>query len=355
MGLLQYLNEGRKELASYAPGGQPYDARNPSSPVYSEPKQYGGLTFTETRGGSFVPNPEQPAQANDGGSAPAYSAPAPDPYAKYGGRAAYDQQVAAFGAQKQNIYGSADDAARATGDQLRSGILDFAQQLGQGQRAIDSKAAKNELAKIQGSNSILASVGRGIKSSGVLLANRNAGNSSAAGALANAYGEQGRRQMATVGNQYALGNEDINLDQTNLDESRNAYVGRKYGESKTQAVNNIVLNARNQFAALDAAMANASLPDRIAIEQEKENVRSKVLGQLQQYDQLLQTEAGKVQATSADQRREEAQRLAQAGTNLGADAFNFTTETPTQLQGTGPFSSELPVFTYARGNKRQLA
>lgn len=278
-----------------------------------------------------------------GASSGGYSAPRVDPNAAL---------RAGFASQKQNIYGSANDAAAQTGGQLKSGILDFVQQLSQGQRGIDSQAAKNELAKLQGTKGILASVGRGIKSSGVMLANKNAGNSSAASALANAYGDQGRRQLASVGNQYALGNEDVNLAQTNLDDQRNTYVNRKYGDSKNQAVNSIVMDARDKFAQLDAAMTNASVPDRIAIEQEKENVRSQVLGQLQQYDQLLQSETGKIHASSQDQRREEAQRLSQAGTDLGANSFQYTDQVPTQFQQTGPFASDLPLFTFNRGNKQ---
>lgn len=329
------------------PGTQSYDAPNAGAYPYGDPG-------ADPLG--YVLGAQSPiGGANQAGGAPATSGGsgsyAPDPYAQYGGQAAYNQLRAGFDSQKQNIYGGATDAANATGDQLRGNILDFVQQLSQGQRGIDSKAAKNELAKLQGTNGILASVGRGIKSSGVLLANRNAGSSSASGALANAYGEQGRRQLSSVGNQYALGNEDIKLDQTNLDESRNAYVGRKYGETKNQAVNNIVMQARDKFAQLDAAMANASLPDRIAIDQERENVRSQVLGQLQQYDQLLQSETGKIHATSQDQRREEAQRLATAGTDLGSDAFQYTTEAPTQFQN-GPFASDLPLFSL---NKRKFA
>lgn len=351
-----YAAEGVHEAASHLPGGTPYDVRNPNSPYYGEAKSIdtGGRAVTPSEVGyQNIGTPQGAPQAPQGGANQGgYSAP--DPYAQYGGEANYNSLRAGFDAQKNNIYGSATDAANGTGGQLRSNILDFVQGLQQGQRGIDSKASKNELAKIQGTNGILASVGRGIKSSGVMLANRNAGTSSAAGALAAAYGDQGRRQLASVGNQYALGNEDIKLDQTNLDEQRNTYVGRKYGESKTQAVNNIVLEARNQFAQLDAAMANASLPDRIAIEQEKEKVRTQVLGQLQQYDQLLQSETGKVHATSQDQRREEAQRLATAGTDLGADAFQYTTETPTQFQNTGPFASDLPLFSTNR-SKRQFA
>lgn len=275
-----------------------------------------------------------------------------DPYALWGGQAAYNSLVDTFNKQKGNIYGTARDAAANTGIGLRGSILDFLDSMRTGQQAIDSKASRNELAKMQGVQGVNAMVGRGIKSGGVQLANRNAGDSSAAQALATAYGDIGRQQLGDVGNQYEMGNEDIKLQQQTLDTQR-ASGARKIGDSKAQAINNIVAEARDKFAALDADAAGKSLPQRIAIDQEKEAVRREVLGMLQQYDQQLQSGLEGIKATDADTRRAEAQRLRAAGTSLGKDAFDFTTETPIELQGTGPFASELPLFSL-RKNRQQV-
>lgn len=275
--------------------------------------------------------------------------PPPDPYALWGGAEKYNALRSGFGAQKQGIYGSANEAAANAGLGLKGSILDFVDSLRTGQRSIDNKGINNELAKRQGTQNILGMVGRGIRSSGVQLANRNAGDSSAAGALANAYGEVGRGQLTGVGNQYEMGNRDIAMDQDNLAQQM-ASGQRKIGDSKTQVVNNIVADARNKFAQLDSEIANASLPDRIAIEQEKETIRQQVLGQLQQYDQMLASETAQIAPSSAEARRTEATRLAGLG-QAPADAFTYTDEVPGQWQDTGPFPSEIPLFMPSRGRR----
>ena len=278
-----------------------------------------------------------------------YVAP-PDPYAAWGGRAAYDAKVNNYDAQKQGILGSAADQTGIYAGQYNRGILDFLDNQRLGQQGIDTKASRNELAKMQGVQGVLGSVGRGIKSSGVMLANRNAGDSSAAQALANAYGDQGRRQLSGIGNQYEMGNQDIQSAQ-NAFAIQQASGVRNLQGSKDDFVNKLALDTRNSLAALDAQIAGESLPNRIAIEQEKEAVRTRAIQALQQYDAQLQSGVQGIQATGADQRRAKAAELMNAGTNLGADAFNYSTEVPTQFQGTGPFSSELPLFSLARGKR----
>lgn len=269
-----------------------------------------------------------------------------DPYAQYGGRSAYDNLVSGFNTQKQNIFGSSIDAAKNAGIGLKSSILDFVDSLRQGQRNVDNSAVNNELAKQRGTQDVFGSVSRGIQSGGVMLSNKNASDSSAAGALARAYGDVGRRGLSQVGNQYEMGNREIGLQQQTLDEQRVAGT-RKLGESKQQVVGNIVAQARNSLAALDAAMLNASLPDRIAIEQEKENIRQKVLDELSQYDQLLTSETESVTPTSQEARVGEATRLASAG-RAPTTAFDFQTAPAAEFQNTGPFASQLPIFTFNR-------
>lgn len=286
--------------------------------------------------------------ANNTYSTPA--APAADPYAQYGGQDKYNALVSGFDSQKQNIYGTANEAAKASGTGLGLNISDFVDSLSSGQKAIDTKAARNELAKQQGTAGVVGMVGRGIKSGGMMLGNRNAGSSSAVQGIADAYGQLGRQQLSGVGNQYALGNEDIKTAQDTFNTQEASGVRRLQG-SKNDIVNNIVLDARDKFAQLDASMATASLPDRIAIEQEKENVRNQVLGQLQGYDSQLSQGVAGVAPTNQDQRMSEATRLGAAGTDLGADAFNFTDQAPLQLQGQGPAGSNLPIFTLARGRR----
>lgn len=289
-----------------------------------------------------------PGQANDTATYGGGGGGSADPYAQYGGTAAYNQLRQGFQAQKGNIYGTANDAASNAGIGLRGSILDFVDSLRSGQRAVDNKAVQNELSRRQGQAGVMGMVGRGIQSGGVQLANKNATNSSASGALAKAYGDIGRRELTSVGNQYELGQRDVGLAQEDLEQQRASGI-RRIGDSKEQIVNGIVAEARNSLAALDSQIAGASLPDRIAIEQEKQAVRDQVVGQLSQYDQLLANEAGGVRASSTEDRRGEAARLANLGT-AAEDAFSYTDAVPAEFQNTGPFASNLPIFTY-RGRR----
>lgn len=289
--------------------------------------------------------------ANSGGSGGSGGATySYDPYAQWGGKANYDSMLSGFNSQKNNIITTADEAVNNQGLTLKNNILDFVGGLRTGQRAIENKSINNELAKKQGTASIIDMVGRGIRSGGVTLANRNSGDSSAVKAIADAYGNLGRRNLSSVNNQYEMGNRNIEQDQLALNEQRDAGV-RKIGDSKVQVINSIVSEARNQLAALDAAIANASLPQRINIEQEKESIRQRALGALAQYDQLLANETASIKAGTLDARRAEATRLAGLG-QASETAFNFTDQAPLELQNGVPVSG-LPIFAVPR-NKRPV-
>lgn len=315
-------------------------------------KQIGGVGTTSS-GGTIAPYLSPLSAPATQPSAPA---PAPAPtrdttYDQWGGQTAYNNLISGFNTQKGNIFSTAGEAADNAGIGLKGSILDFVDSLRSGQSKIDNQAVQNELAKEQGTRGVLGMVGRGIRSGGVTLANKNASDSSASQGIANAYGDLGRRELSGVGNQYALGENAVQQSQADLETQRAAGT-RKIGDSKTMIVNQIVGDARNQLASLDAQIANASLPDRINIEASKEQVRQDALGRLQQYDQLLSEQVGGIKATDGDARRSKALELANAGT-APESAFNYTTEVPAQFQGTGPFASELPIFTF--GAKKQLA
>lgn len=249
--------------------------------------------------------------------------------------------------EKSGYINSVNDQVGMYGTRYGNSITDYLDQMRSGQSNIDTAGAKNELAKMQGVSGIQGMVGRGIKSTGVMLGNRNAGDSSAAGALASAYGELGQRQMANVGNQYEMGNMDVQNQQTQFDMSKGK--GRRDIElGKQEFVTNLVNEAQSTLASLNARLADASLPDRIAIEQEKQAIRDRANTALQQFDQNLATGYDSVQASSQNQRRTMANNLQTKGTDLGAGAFNFTQQAPMSFQGNGPSGGNLPLFTMPR-------
>lgn len=285
-----------------------------------------------------------------GGGVGSSSTSSIDPYAAWGGADKYNALVNGYNAQDQNITSSAHDAAANSATGLHSSILDFLDSLGQGQRKVDNQAVQNELARTQASQGILGMVGRGIRSGGVMLANKNASDSSAAGALANAYGQLGRQQMSNVGNQYALGQNAVDQSQQDLELQRSQGL-RHINDSKVSTINSIVTDARTKLADLDAQIAGANLPNRIAIQQQQDQIRQDALGQLQQFDQELASGSAGIQGSSQDARRLQAAGLANAGTAADSQ-FNFQTQAPAQLQGTGPFASDIPLFSTNKKNQQ---
>jgi hypothetical protein len=273
-----------------------------------------------------------------------------DPYAKYGGKAAFDSLLSGFNTQKGNIFNSANEEITNIGNQYNRSILDFLDSARTGQQSINDKASANELAKMQGGNDILDMVGRGIRSGGVTLNNRNAGDSSGAEAIARAYGDIGRREMGKVGNQYELGNNEVNTLQDTFNTQQAAGV-RKLQGTKDDSINSIVSAVGQSLASLDAKMAEASIPERIAIEQEKARIKSEAIAKLQAYDAQLTSGVSGITPMSQDARLQKANEMRQAGTSLGEGMFDYTTQAPAVMQGGAPAGANFPLFTLSRNRK----
>lgn len=300
----------------------------------------GGLTNTD---GTTAYN--QPSSNLIFSDAVAVQQPTVDPYAaqKAAARNTFNQGRDVFNTSTSNVIGN---AAR----NYQRGIQDWTTQFNQAQQGIDTKAINAEMAKKQGMGSILNMVGQGIRSGGVMLSNKNAGSSSAAQAIADAYARLGQQQASSVGNQYGQAMNQVGLDQENLNQSKATQLQR-WNEDKLSVVNGIVTDAQRQIAALNEAAANAGIGDRMDIAAEAERIRQDALAQLAQYD----SEVSKMRASqTADERRNEAQRLATLGT-APTEQFNYSTNVPVAWQGTGPFSSELPIFTYGSNKFKNQA
>lgn len=274
----------------------------------------------------------------------------------YSGGSSYaDQQAAQIRQQQQSlldqlganinqIYGSSTDSARQSGLGLDTAIRQFGLQTRQAQDAINQKGVQNEASKRAGTADILSMVGRGIRSGGVTLANKNASSSSAADAIARAYGDIGQREQSKVNNQYALGQEDINSQQKALTDQESLYRDATYANNKEQIIGGIVQSAQGQLAELDNALRGASLPDRIAIENEKAKVRGLAQNELAKYDSLLASQLASAHANSQDENRAKATQLSQLG-QAPAGQFEYNTEAPAQFQGQAPAGGNLPLFS----------
>ena len=284
--------------------------------------------------------------------APTYTGPSQaDIYAQQQAqaKAQADQRARDAFNQGRNVY--TDSINQRVGNESQGyqrSVQDWATGVTQKQQGIDTAGINADMAKTQGMRGIMDMVGNGIQSAGVMLGNRNAGSSSAAGAIANAYGKLGSKQASSVGNQYAQAQNQIGLEQSNLEAAKALQVSR-FGEDKVNIVNNIINDAQKQIAALNEAAAGASISDRMDIEAEKTRLRDTANAQLKAYDSEMSKAKG---AQTDDQRRNEAQRLLALGT-APTTQFNYSTEAPAQFQNTGPFASSMPLYTYNRNTKNE--
>lgn len=169
-----------------------------------------------------------------------------------------------FNTQKQGIFDSINQWGDNTAARYGLDVQDFGNKFRQGQDALNRRGADLEAKKMQATSGILGMIGRGVKSAGNYLGGRNAGSSSASGEIAKAYGDIGRRNMSSVGNEYSAGQEQLGVDQNIFNTDAESSLNR-FKLNMDEQINGQVESARAALTDLDVQMQNASLPDRIAI------------------------------------------------------------------------------------------
>lgn len=256
-----------------------------------------------------------------------------------------------FNDQKNSTLSSIKDSIGSNAGDFGGSIQDYVDQRQQSQNSINNDSVQNELSREQGQQGVLDMVGNGIKSGGVTLANNNAGSSSAGEALARAYGILGRQQSSQVGNQFAQGQNKVNTEENNL-VAGDTTEARHVTQSKTDTINNIVNNARTQLANLNYYAASGNVNDRVDIENQIAQVKQQAIDALSAYDGTLSKGISGQTPQSAAGIRSTAQGLLTAGT-APESQFNYTTTPPPQLQGTGQFASDLPIFVSPNKNNNQ--
>lgn len=284
-----------------------------------------------------------PAAAPAGGSASSGSTYV-DPYAGtvFGSTAGYNQAVSDYNSNKDATFGLINNGIGSAASGYGSSIQDYLDAEKQQQNSINNEGVQNELAHEQGTQGILDMVGNGIKSGGVILANDNAGSSSAGEALARAYGTLGRQQQSSVNNQTAQGQAKIDTDQENLTEA-NATETRHTQEDKVNTINSIVNDATSKIASLNQAASSASLPERLDIDSQIAQIKAQATSALSAYDSELSSGIAANAPASADDNQAAATKLLNAGT-APEQPFDYTTDVPASLSGSGQFASSLPIF-----------
>lgn len=297
------------------------------------------------------PAPTVTGGGGSGGSSPIYTGPTQAQIAAAAAAKVTAQHQADFNSAKNTAYGMIGTDQTVAGNNIGASVNDFLDTQRAGQTAIDRQSVQNALAEQQGRSGVLDMVGTGIRSGGVTLNNASATNSSAAEALAKAYGLEGRAQMTNVDNQYAQAQNDVSNKQHDL-ETAGGIEQRKLGENKASAANTVINDAVSRLAYLNQQAQYMSIPDRIAVDQEKQRIYDETMGKLGQYDQLLSSGIAGIHAEDNATTQQKAHDLLVAGT-APSSSFDYTTIAPGSLQGTGPSPSNLPIYTGSTGKKTQ--
>lgn len=221
-------------------------------------------------------------------------------------------------------------------------IDDFISNYQQQQNSINRAGVQNEMSRITGRQGVYDMVGNGMHSGGLMLANRNASDSSAADEMAKAYNQVGLKGMNNVNNQYVMGNYNNQQQQDMLNSSVDTE-RRHMDQSKTDAVNGIVSSALQTLGALNTQAYYMQLPDRINVEQRKQQIAQDTQNQLAAFDGHLASGLAANPVTSSQQNAGTASGLLQQGYSP-TNPFSYTTAAPAQFQNTGPYASDTPVF-----------
>ncbi len=286
------------------------------------------------RSSASAPTGNQSLAIGGGGGA------APDPYAA---------QRADFMNQKQGILNSVGSSIKNSAGDLAGAIDHYGNDYRLAQKNINQGGVNAALKKQQSAQGILGQVGRNIRSGNVMLAGKNASDSSAAGALAQAYGQSGQRQMAGVGNQYETAQAGLADQQSELAKQAALYQ-RDLARSRDKVVNSIADETQGKLEQLNSAMTGASLPDRIEIAAEIAKVRQQALSQLKAYDGKLKNELSKYKSIDRAEQGRRAASQATAGYDFGKDAFNYENIGQGDFQDNGALPADFPLYTFNQNN-----
>lgn len=303
------------------------NAYNASHPATASPTDQTGLTVNDIVNGTST-----------GGT----TSPTVDPNAA---------AIANYNNLKQGIIDTSQTNANNLGGDLALSLSDTIHTLQNNQNKIDTSKVQADSSRIQGNRDILTMIGDGIQSGGVKLAQGNAGSSSAAQAIANAYTKLGQRQASSVGQQYSNTLNGIATQQA--DQNYNLQQApAKFHQGIVDNVNTIVNDATQKIQYLQQAMTYANLPNSININQEIQAIRTNALAALQTYDQQLQQGVSGIAPASDDANATKANSLLAVG-QAAPNLFQYSTRAPATVQNSGPVASSLPLFTFPASGKNQ--
>ncbi len=281
--------------------------------------------------------------ADNGGGGGGGGAPA-DPYARWGGQAAFNSQRGAFVNRGGDYRNEAASSLRDKGNTYEQSTRDWLNSVEDTQGGLNRRSSSNALNLRTSMSNIIRGIQDGIKSGNVMLAGMNALSSGAADAIARAYAKVGNRQTGEARGQAAQEDEGIALEQANLgrsiaDKSKDLDT---YRDTETGRVRTDFSTKLRGVQDQASSGGYGSVVDMNIVDQ----VLNEAIGRMAQIDQQRQQRLGGIKAWSPEQIMEEAIRMEQAGqagnafSVDGADVNYAGGGTPTN----GAPVSNLPIY-----------
>lgn len=330
-----------------------------AKPTIKNGSYSGGVNLPGAFGQHYAPKPAPTASSGGGGGGGGgggsttssggggVSAPV-DPY-----NAQQHAFLNTLGGALSNIQQSGSEAFSSAGRTLQGSAEALYNKILTGQRGINTTRENTELNRLNGINDIVAFVRNGLQSGATRLSNANALESSAAGALAQAYNKIGNSKAQGVNNQAFLDNRNTDITQQNLDLQRSQGV-TDFHRQRDEIVSNIGSQVRQQLAQLDQQAAGLNLPGRVAIDQEKQKVLNAGQGAINAANSWLDSKLGGIHPENTDAVKAAAAKLRTAGYDTG-NPFNagLGDISVNSTAGGGAPISQLPFYTRSGKDQTQ--
>lgn len=255
----------------------------------------------------------QPSGSNNSGSVLSNSTAyvAPDPYARWGGEAAYNALRNQFGQTQSGYRSGAETSLRDVKNEYGQKTRNFLNEIEDTQGEINRGGSTNALNLRTSMANIIRGIQQGIRSGGVALAGMNAMDSGASPALARAYAQVGNEQTGEARGQAAEVTEDLRRQQgllnrkeregvSDLDTWRGTETGRVRSDFTNKLQN---LEARTRAEGIDD-IVKMSLVDQVL---------DNAISQLAAIDKNRSQRLASINPWDADKIMQDAIRREQAG------------------------------------------
>lgn len=333
-------------LRQFADTANPFDGTNTDYNVFSDVSFQGGVREpTETQGGLVSWGPEGSVQSGwtpsnnggynytgvlgestggggnsggGGGNTTQRQAPV-DPYARWGGQAAFNALQEGINSTQQGYKKGAQTSLRDVGNEYDQKTRNFLNTIEAGQGEINRGGAQNQLNLRQSMQNIIRGIQQGVRSGGVALAGVNAMDSGAADAMGRAYAKVGNQQTGEARGEAAGVFEELQRSQGALNRQKDEGISDidTWGDTETDRVKSD-LSTKLSLLQADAQSKGLGGVDMKMVDA----VVGEAVGRLAQIDQTRQQRLGGIKQWTPEQIMQEAIRMEQQG--AVGNAFSVT-------------------------------